>query len=204
MKKLFLKIKNWYTKLPDKKRHFELVSAILTIPMMLTVILVNLNNIKSQKNVATTSTNTTTPIQVVIDNPNSSTATASTITPTVTATKSATPSKSDCKKDIGPIEILSPQEGEVITTNNVCINISTDNNYCPVTWSYQLGSDSDWSDYNNNNICLYNLTPGKNQLNIKVKSTVVDKTITLQRNFIYQTASATPTTTATASATITP
>jgi hypothetical protein len=200
MKKLFLKIKNWYTKLPDKKRHFELISAILTIPMMLTVILVNLNNIKSQKNATTNSANTTTPIQVVIDSPNSSTAAASTITPT--ATKSAAPSKADCKKDIGPIKILSPQEGEVVTTNNVCITISTDNNYCPVTWSYQLGSDSSWSDYNNNDICLYNLTPGKKQLNIKVKSTVADKTITLQRNFIYQTTSTTPT--ATASATTTP
>jgi len=194
MKKIYQKFINWYRRLPDKKRHIELITALLSVPMMLTVIIVNLNNIKSQKEKVTPVTNTT-PIQVVVDNPNQSTATASTITPT--ATKSATPNKPECKKDIGPIEILSPQEGEVITSNNVCINISTDNNYCPVNWSYQLGNDS-WSDYNNNDICLYNLTPGSKQLNIKIKSTVIDKTITLQRNFIYQTSSVSPTASASA------
>ncbi|MDD2483258.1 MAG: hypothetical protein PHE32_01165 [Candidatus Shapirobacteria bacterium] len=194
MKNIFPKIKKWYSGLPDKKRHIELITAALSVPMMLTVILVNMNNIKAQKEKVETATPTSAPIQVIIDNP---TATNSTVTNTKT-TPMPLPSRAECKKEIGPIEILSPQEGEIVTSDNVCINISTDGKYCPVTWSYKLGTDS-WSDFNNNDICLYNLTPGKKQLQIKIKSTVIDKTITLERNFIYQTSA---TSTSTSSATL--
>jgi hypothetical protein len=184
MKKIIQNIKKWYCGLSDKKRHIELITAALSIPMMVTVILVNLNNIKSQKEQSTI-TPTSTPIQVVIDNPNQTATTSTGASKTATASPTIIPTKTECKKDIGPIQIISPQEGEIITTDNVCINISTDKNYCPVLWSYKLGTD-DWSDFNNNDICLYNLTTGQKQLQIKIKSTVVDKTITLVRNFVYQ------------------
>jgi hypothetical protein len=155
---------------------------------MITVILVNFNNKKKQKE-KDNNAETITPIQVVIDNPASqTTATNSSVTDknqNITISPTITPTKFECKKDIGPIEILSPQEGEIISTNNVCINISTDNKYCSVTWSYRLGTDS-WSEFNNKDICLYNLTPGKKKLQIKIKSTVVDKTVTFERNFTYQ------------------
>ena len=100
MKNLLLKIKNWYTKLPDKKRHFELISAILTIPMMLTVILVNFNNIESQKQ-KTNNIDTTKPIQIIITGANSSYPSPTSIptptptlipTPTIKSTPTATPS----------------------------------------------------------------------------------------------------------------
>ena len=189
MKNILSRIKKWYTALPDKKRHIELISATLSIPMMLTVILLNYNNIKSLKD-KTIAPATTAPIQVIVDNPaNQNTATnSSEINPKTIITP---PQKTECKKDIGPIQILSPQEGEIISTNNVCINISTDNNYCPVTWSYRIGTDS-WSNFNNNDICLYNLTPGLKDLQIKIKSTVIDKNITLERNFTYQNSTVTP------------
>ncbi|MEI8068020.1 MAG: hypothetical protein WCG91_03705 [Candidatus Shapirobacteria bacterium] len=182
MKNILTKLKKWYGRLHDKKRHVELITAALSVPMMLTVILVNLNNINAQKN-KPEETQTPTPIQVIIDNPDKSIATTSTGQKTTIA-----PTKTECKKEIGPIEILSPQEGEIISTDKVCINISTNTQYCPVTWSYKLGTDN-WSEFNNNDICLYNLTPGKKQLQIKIKSAVVDKVITLQRNFIYQNSS---------------
>lgn len=190
MKNILQKIKQWYRGLHGKKKHIELMTAALSVPMMLTVILVNMNNIKAQKEKVETATPTAAPIQVIIDNPSAST----------TATIKTSPTKTECIKEIGPIEILSPQEGEIITTDNVCINISTDKKYCPVVWSYKLDTGT-WSDFNNNDICLYNLTPGKKQLQIKIKSTIVDKSITLQRNFIYQT---TITPTATPSATTSP
>ena len=189
MKNILIKIKNWYQALPDKKRHVELITALLSVPMMTTVILVNLNNIKAQKN-KTESSNSITPIQVIVDSQTPNTATASEIINKITPTPTAT--KPECKKDIGPIEILSPQESEIVTTSNVCINISTDPKYCPVTWSYRLGTDN-WSDFNNNDICLYNLTSGKKQLQIKIKSTVTDKIITIERNFTYQNSNTTPT-----------
>ena len=200
MKNIFSKIKNWYISLPDKKRHIELITAVLSVPMMTTVILVNLNNIQAQKN-KTNSTASITPIQVIVDSSQTSSPSA-----TTNATISPLPTKPECLKDIGPIQILSPQEGEIITTDNVCINISTDSKYCPIIWSYRLGTDN-WSDFNNNDICLYNLTPGKKQLQLKIKSTSVDKIITLGRIFTYQTQitpTITPTITITPTLTPTP
>lgn len=193
------KIKKHYQDLPEKKKYIELITASLSVPMMLTVIFVNFNNIKNQKT-TTATTSTVTPIQVILDNPSKrdkeNTATESTSPVlTLTTTPTTTISQTECKKEIGPIEILSPQEGEIIDTDKVCINISTDDKYCPVLWSYKIGTDN-WSEFNKNDICLYNLTAGKKQLQIKIKSTVVDKTITMERNFIYQ-SSITPTVTPT-------
>lgn len=166
LKKISSKIKKWYLSLPDRKRYIELITATLSVPMMITVIIVNLYSIK--KNKIVTSTATITPIQVVIENPNATNSgrqpsIISTPTPisTLTLTPTPTPTNPVCKKDIGEIEILSPQEGELITKDNLCINISTDNSYCSVTFSYKL-DNNDWSDYTtNNNLCFYNLTPGE-------------------------------------------
>ena len=191
IQKFFKRIQKWYVTLPDKKRYFELLTAILSIPMILTVILVNMSTINKSKE-SSTPTPTTAPIQVVVENPASGSGNMNPPKINITTpTPTPTPTKVECKKDIGEIEILSPQEGEIITSNDLCINISTNNNYCPVVWSYKL-DDSSWSDYSSNNICLYNLTSGKKTLQIKVKSTLVDKTITLQRSFTYQN-STTPT-----------
>jgi hypothetical protein len=193
IQKFFKKIQKWYVSLPDKKRYIELFTAILSVPMILTAILVNMSTINKSKESSTGATPTSTPIQIVVENPASGSGNMN--PPKINITPTPTPTKAECKKDIGEIEILSPQEGEIITTNNMCINISTDSNYCPVTWSYKL-DDNNWSDYNNNDICLYNLTAGKKDLQIKVKSTVIDKTITLERTFTYQN-STTPTPTPT-------
>lgn len=193
IQKSFKKIQKWYVILPDKKRYFELLTAVLSIPMILTVILVNMNTINKSKE-SSTPTPTSAPIQIVVENPTSGSSNIN--PPKINITPTPTPTKTECKKDIGEIEILSPQEGEIITSDNVCINISTDSKYCPITWSYKL-DNSNWSDYNNNDICLYNLTAGKKELQIKVKSTVIDKTITLERNFTYQNSTTTPTTTPT-------
>lgn len=202
IKKFFKKIKTWYLSLPDRKRHIELLTATLSIPMMITVILVNFYSIKN-KQINTTPTPTSAPIQVIVENPISTSSSETSNPPkTTTPTSTIAPTKIECKKDIGVIEILSPQEGEIITSDNVCITISTDSKYCPVTWSYKL-DDSNWSDFNNNDICLYNLTTGKKDLQIKIKSSVIDKTITLERTFTYQ-SSNTPTTTPTPSPTATP
>lgn len=198
IQKFFKKIQKWYVILPDKKRYFELFAAILSIPMILTVILINMNTINKNKESLASTTPTSTPIQIVVQNPTSDFGKINN-PPKINITPTSTPTKAECKKDIGEIEILSPQEGEIITTNNMCINISTDSNYCPITWSYKL-DDGNWSDYNNNDICLYNLTAGKKDLQLKIKSTVVDKTITLERTFTYQNSTTpTPTPTGTSS-----
>lgn len=204
MKNIFVQIKNWYQNLPDKKKYIELISAALTVPMLLTVIVINLNNIKGQNKTNTTNTSSnTTPIQVIITgsqdqenkNPPPTEKNSPTITSeiTPTATLTPTPTSTSCINEIGPIEIISPREGEIITTNNVCLNISTDSKYCQLVWSYKL-DDDDWSKFNSNNICFYNLDSGLKKLQIKFKNTSTEETVTLVRNFTYQNPS--PTTTA--------
>lgn len=200
IKKIFKRIQKHYVVLPDKKRYFELFAAVLSVPMILTVILVNMNTINKNKEPSINTTPTSNPIQIVVENPASGS--NNTNPPKIEVTPTNTPTNTECKKDIGEIEILSPQEGEIITTDNVCINISTDSKYCPITWSYKL-DDGNWSNYNNNNICLYDLTAGKKNLQIKIKSTVIDKTVTLERNFTYQNSSI-PTITPTNTPTPTP
>jgi len=203
--KILASIKKWYLALPDKKRHIELVTAALSVPMMVTIIMVNFFNIKKTNQTAPAAAST--PIQVIVQNPSSTNSAnpeptkdfspkaTGTMTPTTTPTSTPTPTSFACKKDIGEIEILSPQDGQIITKDNICINISTDSNYCPVTFAYKL-DNSDWSEYTtNNSLCIYNLTAGQKTLQIKVKSTAVDKSVTIQRTFTYQTTTPTPTST---------
>ena len=200
MKKLILRIKKWYCGLTDKKRHIELITAVLSIPMMLTVIFVNYNNIKNQKNNTATET---TPIQVVITGTTSNTNTTATPTANSKITATPNPTKPECKKGIGSVKITSPNEDEVITSDSVCINISTDDKYCGVTWSYQLNGNN-WSDYSDNEICLYNLSAGKKELQVKIKSSTNSEIVTLERNFIYKTSETTsPTPTPTSTPTVT-
>lgn len=214
MKKLFGQINNWYHALPDKKKYVEFISAALTIPMLLTVILINLNNIKNQSKptTANTTSTTATPIQIVItgspgtNQPEPSTpqiTSLPTTIPSPTLTLAPTPSTTACLQEIGPIEILSPQEGEIIATDKVCINVSTDSKYCPLVWSYQIDSDT-WSDFSNNNICLYNLSNGPKKLQIRFKNPTTSKTLTLGRNFIYQNPNITSTPTLTPTISLTP
>ena len=202
IEKFIQRIKKWYSTLPDKKKYFELATAVLSVPMIVTVIIVNLNSINRSKQ---TTTVTSAPIQVVVETPASGSGNInppkddkqSKITPTATPT--ITPTNVACKQGVGEVEISSPQEDEVITSDNVCIIISTDSDYCGVTWSYKL-DNGDWSSFSDQNICLYNLSAGKKNLQVKIKSNVVDKTVTLARDFTYKTA-ITPTVTPTATPT---
>lgn len=55
----------WFKKQPDKKRLIEFLTALLSVPVMITVILINLNNLNQNKQ-NTTKEPQTTPIQIVI------------------------------------------------------------------------------------------------------------------------------------------
>ncbi len=200
MKKLFKKIKNWYKKLPDKKQYIEVITAILSVPVMITVIIINLNNLNQSKK-QTTDTGKITPVQVVITGSTNQNRPPplNNLTPILSATPSSTPTESSCQKAIGPVAILSPQENQLITEDTVCINISTKTGYCPVIWSYQINNNS-WSTFTDKDICLYNLTNGDKKLLVKIKSSVTDEVITLQRNFTYQNPNITSTPTASSSA----
>lgn len=198
MKNFIEKIRNWYHNLPEKKKYIEFITALLSVPVMLTIIILNLNSLNQSKK-QSTNTNQTTPIQIVITEKTPSQGSpvpTQTITPTVIPSPTLT--LTECKKEIGPVEILSPQEGEVIAKDAVCIKLSTKSEYCPVVWSYQV-NNGNWSDFTDKGICLYNLTNGEKQLQIKIKSTVSDDEITLKRNFTYTGSTFTPTATFSAS-----
>ncbi len=46
---MFQRIKKWYKALPDQKKYIEFVTALLSIPVLLTVLLINLSNLNNKK-----------------------------------------------------------------------------------------------------------------------------------------------------------
>ncbi len=193
------KIITWYKKLPDKKIYLEFITALLTIPVLLTVIISNLNNIKKQT--GNEANATPTPAAIAAYDTRQPPKEIITTTPLATATPAPTPS-AQCKKEVGPISIVYPEEGDVIANSPVCIDISrTGVDYCAVVWSYRINNES-WSDYTDKSICLYGLTAGAKKFELRVKSIVTGSETILTRNFIVE-GSATPTPISTSSATLT-
>lgn len=185
IKRISKKILLSYRGLPDKKQYLEFITAFLSIPMLLTIILLNYNNLKSLNKPA--STNSTPEQQkIYITQP----------TNTANQTTEASPSNSNCKPTIGPIKITSPTEGQTVTDNPTSININYQTGtYCAVVWSYRING-SDWSDFDNKSIALYNLPQGNIKLDLRVKSIASDQEEDLSRNFIYngKNTTSTPTT----------
>jgi len=178
------KIKKWYRALPDKKKYIEFFTAILSVPVLITVILINLNNLNQNKKTETqTAKDKTTPIQVQINAPTTAEKQKSEVLETPTPTTIIT--ALECKKEVGPVVIVSPSEKEVVTDDPVCIEISYKiGEYCAVAWSYKI-NDGPWSSYTDKDICLYNLTNGDKTLKLKVKSIASSDEEILERNFVY-------------------
>lgn len=172
---IFNKIKTWYYNLPEKKRHVEFFSALLTVPMLVTVIMINLNNINNSKK--TTAPTPTSPpvVQIVIP---------STTTPSAKISPSVSPVA--CKNQVGPVSISSPDDNEVVTKDPVDIDIAYNKGiYCDVVWSYRINGGN-WSDYSSKSISLFNLTPGDKQLEVKIKSIGSTDEVLLRKTFLYQ------------------
>ena len=192
------KIKQTIRTLPSKKAYLDFFTATLTIPILITAIVTNINNLKTtpvkgetQKSVdKQTQQVTATPFihearAVTYDTiPNTAaprkiaeSSTTPTTTPVVTQTS--------CKKTVGPVRITYPGEMQTVSTNPVCFDISYQSGeYCDVVWSYRLNNDA-WSDYTDKPACLYNLSSGPQSLEVKVRSISSSDEIILDRNFIY-------------------
>src|SRR6185369_3907080 len=102
-----------YRKIPDKKPYIEFVTAILSIPVLLTVILLNFNALRSDKK-DTNSNNNNTPRTVVITAPGSNNQSNS----------NPNAKQEECTPEVGPVTITSPDEGDTVTDNPVFVNIS--------------------------------------------------------------------------------
>ncbi|HZE87125.1 MAG TPA: hypothetical protein VE090_02855 [Methylomirabilota bacterium] len=178
-KKLFLS----YRQIPDKKPYVEFFTALLSIPVLLTVILLNVNSLRSSKDNKTTNTNTS-PVQEKI---------YVTTMPGGNQTTTTNATASPCKQAIGPISIDSPQEGDTITNNPVNVDVNyQQGNYCAVVWSYRINGGS-WSDFDNKSIALYNPPSGIIKLELRVKSVVANGEKDLTRNFTYKGSTIVPT-----------
>lgn len=169
------RLRKWYRALPDKKQYLEVITAFLTIPVLLTVLLSNVSNLQNQKRTALP---TPTPVIEKI----TVTPVQTTPTPTVTPTVSPTPN-AQCVKEVGPIDISYPTQGATITGDPVCLTITrSGSNYCSVLWSYSING-SMWSAYTDGTICMYGLAPGVKNLQLRVESAVSSDSTVLQRTF---------------------
>lgn len=174
-----------------KKHHIEYVSALLSIPVILSVLILNFSNLENRNKTAATSISPTSVIQNEKQNP-------IIIQTSPSQTASVAASEDSCKKEVGPINIDFPKENQTVSDNPVCIIIKKNDNYCSSVWSYKINSGN-WSQYDSNSPCLYNLPEGNIKFSLKVQSTVSSDTTLLERNFIYKSDSITPTATSSAS-----
>lgn len=204
-----LKPKEIIKKLPDHKPHLEFISALLTIPVLITVFLLNFNSLRARNaQITPTPAITITPTINTTESSGSARVIqrASQLTSIpVSSTPQPTVNQNQCTPGIGSIDVAYPQENQTISNNPVCISVNYNaGNYCTVVWAYSINGGP-VSDYANNNICLYNLPAGSDTILVDVKSLVSNTTTTVTRHFTYLpanqlTPTLTPTDTASASA----
>lgn len=181
------KLKSFTNEIPNKKIYLELITATLTIPVLITVLFVNISNIKKvseqKQNIISSEVSPTSKKQEIIDKPTPKEEATPMITPIPPSTTILYITNAQCKKEIGPVEILSPKENEVIKENHLCLDISyQQSEFCLVVWSYKIDNNP-WSEYTDKSICLYGLASGEKNLELKVKSVVSTNELILKRNF---------------------
>lgn len=179
---VFIRFKNWYKGLPDKKKYLEVITAALSIPVLLTVIISNVGNIQER--------NKKDPVDDAKTEKEVITLVPIEVTKEIDPTEKPEPSQSpqitqtqECIDKVGPIELVSPLEDEVITDDPLCLQIEQQSDkYCSLIWSYKLDDDP-WSEYTDKQTCLYNLENGKKKLQLKIKSSTSDEEKIISRNF---------------------
>jgi len=186
------RIISWYRALPDKKRYLEFITALLTIPVLLTVLLSNVTNLQNQNK---TNGSTHIPILNVTPtlNPPAQNSIISGTTPPVTPslTRILEP---QCTPGVGPISIVYPEEGDTVMDNPLCLEISRKNsNYCAISYSYRINNGA-WSAFFGNSVCMSHLTPGTKRLDLRIRSTVNDDEEVFTRTFIIADPSPSPAT----------
>lgn len=172
MKRKITKFFHSIRKIPDRKHYVEFITATLSIPVLLTVILVNLSNLQNEKkNEEPTPTQ---PVREVIIREGNS------------AQPITKPTDSEiCKKEIGPISISYPREGATISENPVNFIIRyEDKSYCSVVWSYRINNGT-WSEFSSNSPTVYNMPNGDITFELRVQSTVTEEQELLERTFKY-------------------
>lgn len=170
------KVRNWYKSLPNRKPWVDLVTAVLTIPVLLTVIISNVGNLKKNGNTIDTGLSPTVIKETVI---------TKVITPTPPPAVSPSTSAPSCNSEPQEYNIVFPGEGDKVAADPLFIAMEKiGGDYCTSLWAYRINNSS-WSTYNDDPIGLYNMAAGPVKLEIRVKSTVSGKERTYVRNFEY-------------------
>jgi hypothetical protein len=197
------KIKDISKELPEKKKYFEFIASILSIPILVTVLITNYTNLthldSTTKTEAAEPRTSVTPltkqptkvIQIIRETPVQASVTPAEPTTQPSETPAISrpadgPTKADCIKKLGSVDIASPNDGEVVTKDPLMIDISYkagDN--CAAVWSYRI-NNGDWSQYTDKSISVFNLASGSKNLEVKVKSIVSDESVVLRRTFSYK------------------
>lgn len=161
------------SKLVKKKPYLEMVTAILSIPVLITLFILNVSTLTG---INLKPAPTPEPFK------NGGEFVAAPIGPD----RDITPSDNmPCKKALGPVSITSPSENDTVKDNPVNINISYDDSvYCQAAWSYRINGGS-WSGYDDRSVALYNLPAGQVTFELRVKSIVTDEQKNLTRKFNY-------------------
>ena len=184
LNKMYQKIKN----LPNKKNYLEFVTALLSIPVLLTVVYMNYLSIQEKRThdaLTPTPAPTQTVVTIIRERDSEPEPTAIQNDPII--------NEKECEPGIGKIEITKPAEELVVSDNPLEVDIAyTKGDYCSVVWSYRINGSS-WSDYTDNDIVIYNLPSGQKKLELRVKSIVSGETQTIERNFTYKNTSEIPT-----------
>ena len=190
-------VKNWVHTLPDRKRYIEVITASLTVPVLLTVIYSNITNIRSNNKTNAQEPKPEQNSQVL---PQSTGLTIEIKEPPaqafIPATKSSesankiipspSPEVKECTREVPPVALVSPEENETVTTNPLCIDINVEQgDFCSVVWSYKLNGNS-WSEFTDKEICLYNVDNGAKALEVRIRSIAGSDEVTVKRNFNYQ------------------
>lgn len=170
-----------YKTLPEKKKYLDLLAVLVSIPMCATILILNLNTLKT-KNVKTNTTPETNKsvekIIVTVPVLQSRSREAAVVT-------SPSPSQGPCDQNIGPVSIDSPDEGDTVSDNPVSIDVNyKQGDYCAVVWSYRINGGP-WSDYDDKSIALYNPPSGNVKFDLRVKSVVTGEEKTVTRKFTY-------------------
>lgn len=173
------KLKSWIKSTPDRKVYIEVITALLTVPVMITVLLTNFNNLTKSKEAESKSPEPTAKQEIVIKQVPDNT------TPKAGASAVTQPTQASCKKEVGPVTISYPQEGASVSDNPLNIIIKYDDStYCSVVWSYRINGGA-WSEYSGNSISLYDMPSGDKKFDLRIQSTVSQDSDMISRSFIY-------------------
>lgn len=179
MQEIIKRIRKWYRALPDKKRYAEFATAILSIPVLISVLLLNYNNLSEQKKDTTPAPTSSQPPVVITVTAPRDTDDRQTTLPT------STPSPV-CKKTLGPVSISYPKQNQTVSDSPLCVSVAyTVGEYCSAVWSYRINEDA-WSEYSDKDFCIYNMTSGEKRLQVRVKSVASTDEKTVERVFNYE------------------